>query len=198
MDLPSRHADGSWCRVLELGCGDGEITRELLCNGHVCDVTAVDARQWHLDQVAKIPETIHGPEKHPEWKRPNSAFASTLTLLKVDAEALKFELDRWEEFDLIVHVGLLYHLSDPQSHLRLLPRIAPRLLLDTHYSVRKEVHSERTDQLRAGLRPQSQWLTKEVILYTLNQGYDHIDLINDRLERNGLRLTIAAWHTRDR
>ncbi|MFZ5830269.1 MAG: class I SAM-dependent methyltransferase [Planctomycetota bacterium] len=80
-------------RVLELGCGYGDIGAELARLG--AEVTCCDSRQEHLDVVR---------ERHPH-----------LRTIRAD---LDHEWPLSEPVDLVLHMGLLYHLRAPEPSLR--------------------------------------------------------------------------------
>lgn len=78
--------------ILEVGCGYGDIGNSLSTWG-AASVTCSDAREEHL-QVLR--------ERYPH-----------LSTLRVDLET---QLDSLPFFDIIVHFGVLYHLSNIQNH----------------------------------------------------------------------------------
>lgn len=153
-------------RVVEFGAAGGEITRELLTRGF--SVTAIEARE---ESLAKIP---------PQARR-----------ILGDVEVMG-PSDAGGPFDLALHVGVLYHLLGPLEHLIQLPLWAPRLLLDTHYSPTKDpqLHRERVQKPRAGLRSGSWWLPWPMLRERLEQDWKRIAVINDRIEPNGHRITV--------
>jgi hypothetical protein len=105
--------------------------------------------------------------------------------------------------DLIFHCGVLYHLADPITHLKRLPPLSPRLYLNTHVAPVDQAgetlhgfpgryHAEPTRCTRAGLDPQSFWLTRQALFDALHQtGYDSVHVVTDKMERNGPR--IGLW-----
>jgi SAM-dependent methyltransferase len=96
-------------RVLELGGGDGHMTVELLRLG--ASVVMVEARDVYVDAArARCPE----------------------------ARVVRHDLDRdlppelaGLTFDLVFHVGLLYHLGDPMASVRWSCSVADELVLET-------------------------------------------------------------------
>jgi 2-polyprenyl-3-methyl-5-hydroxy-6-metoxy-1,4-benzoquinol methylase len=94
-------------KILDLGCGYADISGPLHRLGAA--VTALDAREDHLKVAAK---------RYPGIK------------------TVKHDLDRGfpfqnETFDLVLHLGLLCHLSDYESHLIQVCKSAKNLVLET-------------------------------------------------------------------
>ena len=111
--------------------------------------------------------------------------------------------------ELIFHSGVLYHLADPVEHLMQLPRVAPRLYLNTHVDRPNQPASRKTttaggsgwtftehiNRPRAGLQPQSIWLEYQTLITTLvAAGYDResISLLSDVQESSGRRIALMA------
>ncbi len=93
--------------LLEVGCGHADIGAAFAALDAV--VTASDARDEHLEE---------GRRRHPEiaaWQRAD-----------LDAE-WPFDPD----FDLVLHLGVLYHLGDPEAALRRLLRSRGHIVLET-------------------------------------------------------------------
>ncbi len=93
-------------RVLEVGCGYAHIGDRLAQEG--ASVTVSDARQEHLDWVRE-----HRPH---------------LTTVQADLDQPWPLGSGW---DIIVHMGLLYHLADPEAHLRQVCSAGSTILLET-------------------------------------------------------------------
>lgn len=93
-------------RVLELGCGYGDLGAAFAKLG--ADVTCADARPEHL--------AIVNP-RYPHLK------------------TVQADLDRrWPfdgRWDLILHLGLLYHLRDPEPSIRWVCEAAEHIVLET-------------------------------------------------------------------
>lgn len=97
-------AEAPAARVLEVGCGEGEIARRLHLRWD--DVTALDLPDAGLRQ---------------EWRAvPGPKF------LHADAHKLPFE---GGAFDVLVSIEVLEHLEDPQAGLREYARVAGRHLI---------------------------------------------------------------------
>jgi tRNA (mo5U34)-methyltransferase len=157
--------------VLELGPGEGHLTVQL---AHVCKhVTAIEARPKNI-VCALIRSFIHDV--------PNVRFV----LGDVD------DLDSsFGKFDILFHVGLLYHLRNPVVHLHNLRGIADYLLLDTHYCPSDdqfpradiEYHGKVHKAFRwkegawnepwAGVTDYARWLHRDTLFELLNDiGFD--------------------------
>jgi hypothetical protein len=129
-------------------------------------------------------------------------------LLLGDVRELTPDIGR---FDVLFHVGVLYHLDNPVEHLHRVAPLAETLLLDTHYGVpggrlpRFDVEWEgaRYEAYRydeggwrdpfSGVASTSAWLGKDALLEALRDtGFVDIEIVDDRSERNGERLTLLA------
>jgi SAM-dependent methyltransferase len=114
-------------------------------------------------------------------------------------------------FDVLFHVGVLYHLDNPVEHLHNIAPLAKTILLDTHYGTpggrlaRADVESRgvRYEAYHypeagwsdpfSGVASTSAWLGREALLEALrNTGFADIEIVDDRSERNGERLTLLA------
>jgi 2-polyprenyl-3-methyl-5-hydroxy-6-metoxy-1,4-benzoquinol methylase len=186
-DLSDKH-------VLELGCFEG-IHTIALCR-LARRVTAVDAR---VENVVKTVVRCAFFDERP----------------RVFVHDVEGGEDARESIhaDVCHHVGVLYHLEDPVSHLRRLGTwISRGLMLDTHYAPEKdatheyEVNGERflfrpykevgRADAFSGMRPTSKWLRLDDITAVLRSaGFNAIDVIETREERNGARLLLLAERT---
>lgn len=93
-------------KVLELGCGYGDIGAVFASMG--AEVTCSDAREEHLITLRK---------RYPHIKT-----------VQADLN------DKWpfrKKFDLILHLGTLYHLKMYEQHLRRVCKAAKNLVLET-------------------------------------------------------------------
>ena len=186
-DLSDKH-------VLEIGCFEGVHTIAL-CR-RAARVTAVDAR------VENVVKTIVRCAFFDAWPR--------VFMHDVEDSA---EGDDLLHADVCHHVGVLYHLADPISHLRRLGTwISVGLMLDTHYAREEDVTAEyeldgerfryrryeehgRADVF-SSMRPHSKWLLLDDIAGALNSaGFDRVDIVATREERNGPRVLLFAART---
>jgi tRNA (mo5U34)-methyltransferase len=183
-DLSDKH-------VLEIGCFEGIHTVALA--GLAARVTAVDGR---IENVAKtiVRTALYG--HHP-------------TVFEHDVEETPASYDLLQA-DLMHHVGVLYHLSDPVRHLLEIGRyIRTGLMLDTHYALAEEARLTYTvngrhfpykqfqergrNDVFSGLHAQSKWLPLDVITGLLAEaGFGEVDVVEKREERNGPRVLLFA------
>lgn len=183
-DLSDKH-------VLEIGCFEG-IHTIALCR-LAARVTAVDAR---VENVVKTVVRCAFFDERPR-----------VVVHDVEGEAGG---DEFLHADVCHHVGVLYHLADPATHLRRLGTwISRGLMLDTHYARDEDATDEyevngerfrfrgyrergRTDVF-SGMRPTSKWLRLDDIERVLgSSGFDKIEVVETRDERNGPRVLLFA------
>jgi len=177
--------------VLEIGCFEG-IHTIALCR--LADrVTAVDAR---VENVVKTVVRCAFFDERPR-----------VVVHDIENEAGDGE---FLHADVCHHVGVLYHLTDPVTHLRRLGKwISCGLMLDTHYARDEdatqeyEVSGERfcfrpyvergRGDVFSGMRPTSKWLRLDDIERVLRGvGFDMIEIVETREERNGPRVLLFA------
>ncbi|TWT86092.1 class I SAM-dependent methyltransferase [Neorhodopirellula pilleata] len=177
-------------RVLEVGCFEGIHTVALARAGAL--VTAVDSRIEHVCKTLVRCGLFHVPVTAHVWDVEQPP-PPTLNL----------------DHHFLCHIGVLYHLVDPVSHLmRLLPTVQHGVMLDTHvapekadlmsYDVEGKSYSyfQFTESGRkapfAGMYDHAKWLATEQLLdiFYVN-GFD-ADIMEDRDERNGPRVLIHA------
>lgn len=174
--------------VLEVGCFEGVHTIGLL--SHTSNVVAIDAR------IENVTKTLTRCAAY-------GVFPKTY-VIDVDDQSQNALLP---EFDVLHHVGVLYHLLDPVNHLKaLLPKINYAVLLDTHYAnAEMAIHLHETgyrykeyqelgyDDVFSGISATSKWLLKDHLLELLiENGFSSIEILSDKLERNGPRISILA------
>ena len=176
--------------VLEVGCFEGVHTIAL-CQ-RAARVTAVDAR---IENVVKTVVRC-------------ACFGESPAVATVDLDDPRDE--EVLRADLCHHVGVLYHLVDPVTHLKLLGRtIGTGLMLDTQYALPEDATETyeagggsyrfrpyrevgREDPF-SGMQPLSRWLTLDDIAAVLNEGgFETVEVVEKRDERNGPRVTLFA------
>ncbi len=177
--------------VLEVGCCEGIHTVQL---AQVCrQVVGLDVRPHNI-ACALTRLFVHN--------------VTNARLLLQDVRELD---ERFGRFDILFHVGVLYHLSDPVDHLRRAAGLANALLLDTHYAdealpfprgdiesggrtYRAKVYQEGVwADVFSGVEPTSRWLYREDLLDLLGElGFAAVEVLDDRRERNGPRCTVLA------
>jgi SAM-dependent methyltransferase len=182
--------DPSDKHVLEIGCFEGVHTIALC---RIAErVTAVDAR---VENVVKTVVRC-------------AFFGERPLVFPYDVES--GEEDARMHADLCHHVGVLYHLTDPVSHLRRLGDwISHGLMLDTHYARDEDaveeydVDGERfrfrryeergREDAFSGMRPHSKWLLLDDITAVLRgTGLEAVEIVERRDERNGPRVLLFA------
>ncbi|MEE8164154.1 MAG: DUF1698 domain-containing protein [Myxococcota bacterium] len=177
--------------VLEIGCFEGIHTVALAERSR--SVIAVDAR------VENVVKTIIRTTFYDV--RP------TVLVCNVEKRPLPVDL---LEADVVHHVGVLYHLADPVTHLGDLAALARQaIFLDTHYATDADARREYTVGGRSfryrpfvesgaadpfsGMSGSSKWLRLEDICALLRGvGFGDVEIIEERRERNGPRALILA------
>jgi 2-polyprenyl-3-methyl-5-hydroxy-6-metoxy-1,4-benzoquinol methylase len=183
--------------VLEFGCFEG-IHTIALCRAAL-DVTALDAR---IENVAKT-------------LLRSALFGLRPRVLCCDLERAA-DLDAIPQADVVHHVGVLYHLADPVTHLASLRRWARvGLMLDTHYAEEADATAHYSvggtsyayrHYAEGGMRDafsgtadHSKWLTLPVISELLqNNGFADVEIVERRAERNGPRVLLFARRAQDK
>ena len=181
--------------VLEVGCFEGVHTAALCALTQ--HVIAVDSR------IVNVVKTIVRCAMSGGY-RP--------TVFKCDIEKdLDDEFWRYRDVDVVHHVGVLYHLADPVTHLqRILKMASEAILLDTHYTEPHEAnfvyapvaglgmfhHKLYNEQghkdVFSGMSPQSKWLLLPDIVRLIEEAGFELLVNRTREERNGNRVTIIA------
>lgn len=113
--------------VLDVGAGWGGNGNEFSKFGSI--VTVSDAREEHMRDAK---------ERYPH-----------LNCVVVDSESTEWDYTT-DVFDVIVHWGLLYHLQNPEEHIKLLSNHCKELILETEVSDSDDVNlieyrNEETD-----------------------------------------------------
>jgi 2-polyprenyl-3-methyl-5-hydroxy-6-metoxy-1,4-benzoquinol methylase len=183
-DLSDKH-------VLEIGCFEGTHTIALCRLAE--RVTAIDAR---VENVVKTVVRCAFFDEHPR-------------VFPYDVEGNAADYDLLHA-DFCHHVGVLYHLTDPVSHLRRLGTwISGGLMLDTHYAREADASEEYEvdgesfrfrhyeelgrEDVFSGMQPHSKWLLLDDIAGVLRGvGFDQVDVVETRDERNGPRVLLFA------
>ena len=182
--------------VLEVGCFEGVHTTAL-CS-HTQHVIAVDSR------IVNVVKTIVRCAMSGNY-RP--------IVFKCDVEKdLNDDFWRYRDVDVVHHVGVLYHLTDPVTHLqRILKMASEAILLDTHYAEFNEAthhyypfaeldtafsykpyNEQGHKDVFSGMSPQSKWLLLDDIVRLITEAGFELLVRRPRVERNGSRVTIIA------
>lgn len=178
--------------VLEVGCFEGVHTIAL-CE-RASQVKAVDSR---IENLAKTMVRLGFYQKHANVFRCDLEKVSTN-----DYDALSC--------DVLHHVGVLYHLSDPVGHLHHVSKFTrSAILLDTHYAADDEANREYETvhgtykyrwygeygyhEVFSGMEDHSKWLRlKDIQQLLYSNGFTHQELWNNEKQRNGYRVALFA------
>jgi len=181
-------------QVLEVGCFEGVHTTGLL--QFTDKVTAVDSR---VDHVVKTMVRCGFYQVNPR-------------VFQFNVEAPEANYKKLEA-DYVHHVGVLYHLIDPVSHLLRMGEVIKKgVMLDTHFSdindaneqyeideesfVYKRYLEYGKSEMFSGMYEHSKWLTLDGIKRCLEKaGFNQIDVVEIRNERNGPRVLLFAERT---
>lgn len=174
--------------VLEVGCFEGIHTIGIAQYG--AKVYAIDSR------VENVVKTIVR----------TSMFGYTPQVFVSNLEE-ESDVARLPAVDFVHHVGVLYHLKDPVSHLLKLANVAKDgLLLDTHYATSEMANScyavngreyryfsyreKGRNEVFSGMYDHAKWLLlddiKEIFV---NIGYTDFRILMNSQQRNGPRFT---------
>lgn len=177
--------------VLEVGCFEGVHTIAL--SKYAKEVYAIDSR------IENVVKTIVR----------SNLFGFKPSVLVCDLEKNE-ESGRLPKVDVLHHVGVLYHLKDPVTHLSRLGEIVrDGMLLDTHYATDEMINSAydvqgRTfryykyeeggrDEVFSGMYDHAKWLSLADIRDILGEmGFTDIRVHKDEIQRNGPRVTLFA------
>lgn len=174
--------------VLEVGCFEGIHTIALCRMSR--SVVAIDAR---IENVVKtiVRCAFYG-------------YSPSVRAINLDNRVDLASL----HCDICVHIGVLYHLINPSTHLLDLGRgIRKAIFLDTHYALddeaiefdiatglhfKKYLEPGRSAPF-AGMSDHSKWLRLIDIRSLLTEaGFHQVDILDTRTERNGPRASILA------
>lgn len=177
--------------VLEVGCFEGIHTIAL--SGYGANVIGIDSR---IENVVKTMVRT--------W-----SFGFEATAFKCDVEQ-DADFAKVPEVDITHHMGVLYHLVDPVTHLKkLLTRTRKAILLDTHYALENEAtktyqvdgvdyrykhfREGGREEAFAGMYDHAKWLPLATLVSILKAvGFSNVDVAELRDERNGARTLIYA------
>lgn len=182
--------------VLEVGCFEGVHTISLCLQG--AQVTAIDSR---VENVVKTMVRSGFYGVHPDVR-------------VCDLETLGDTPPDWMATDVLFHVGVLYHLTDPVGHLKtILKGVRKTIVLDTHVARPEQCNGEYTTAGRtwryfrfreqnqhvfAGMLDHAKWLLPEDLNQLLTDaGFVTIQPIEERNENNGKRIYWIAHRLKD-
>lgn len=178
--------------VLEVGCFEGIHSISLASRG--ANVIAIDSR---VENLLKTLIRLWGYN-----------YQAQVELWDLENDGIPVRIP--PQWDVLHHIGVLYHLSDPVRHLRsVLERTKDAVLLDTHVAHDEETanhqyeadgkiyryHKYAENRLEpfAGMEDHAKWLLLEELkeLFAA-EGFSNWQVASDRAERNGRRVTIWA------
>jgi hypothetical protein len=183
--------DTASARILELGSHEGNHTVQLAAIAH--EIVGVEVRPRNV-VGALVRLFVHD--------------VRNARVVLGDVRDLDANLGR---FDILFHVGVLYHLQNPVEHLFRAAELADVILLDTHYET-PDTERDRADlEFRgkryvahhfreagwsdafSGVESTSRWLERDALLELVDDvGYHQVEVLSDRVERNGARLTLIG------
>jgi hypothetical protein len=167
--------------VLEPACHEGVLTCHMSSLG-----AKVDAFDIRAENIAKalIKTNMHGYNPY---------------IFHFDANHISLMVKN--KYDILLHSGLLYHLTHPATHLRNALRIAPITLLDTHVAMPdKELiqhdgcaghwWQEDMSSYLGGTSAKSFWLAKDYLEHIIvKECRKKFEILNDEPEaKNGPRM----------
>jgi cyclopropane fatty-acyl-phospholipid synthase-like methyltransferase len=159
-------------RVLELGCGTGELGQAFVEHG--ATVVSVDARQAH---IAELRARYPGREAHVA------------------------DLEAWDpgtlgRFDAILCFGVLYHLATPMDFLAACTRASDTLYLETVVVDSSKPTCLPADEAgddqafsRRGCRPSPSWITDTLA----RQGFSVRDISGAAANWGGASPSVFDW-----
>ncbi|HZE13222.1 MAG TPA: class I SAM-dependent methyltransferase [Chthoniobacterales bacterium] len=175
--------------ILELGSLEGAQSFILAQRPGVKRVVALEGREANLRKARLAQDLL---------EIPNVEF--------VQANLEHADLAGYGKFDAVFCCGLLYHLPEPWTLLRQLPKLAPLLFIWTQYAAAEEAHDLANglrgkihveggaDEPLSGMSSTATWLTLDSLRDVLTtSGYKKIEVIdNDPAHANGPAVTIGA------
>lgn len=176
--------------ILELGSLEGGHSFALAALPQVERVVALEGRQASLARASFVQELLG---------RDNVSF--------VRADLQQTDLSQFGSFDVVVCLGLLYHLPEPWRLVEQIARVSRSLFLWTHYAAprkaKKTRHGYRGRTYRewlflfealSGLSPASFWPDRESLLRMLaDHGFRRTTVIDDNpAHADGPAITLAA------
>lgn len=114
-------------RVADLGCLEGGFALALAQRG--AQVLGIEARRRNIEKAELLRD---------HFGLPNLSFQLS--------DVKDFKADRFGQFDLVLALGILYHLDQPVEWLRQISTATRRaLILDTHFAPADDVSMSRLD-----------------------------------------------------
>ena len=114
---------------IDLGCNEGFFAHKLLERG-AASVTAIDSRRSNIHRATLLRDHFGVP-------------AERVTL--VEADVLRLEPDAYGQFDVVLLLGLIYHLEQPLEAIRVARRLTRRLCVIESQLTRQTAPIQRGD-----------------------------------------------------
>ena len=163
--------DSSNLRIADLGCLEGGFAIALSLDG--ATVVGLEARRANLDKAQLV----------RQWFGLDS-----LTLMEADVK--DFDVERFGRFDVVLALGILYHLDRPAAWLRQVGEATTTMLIvDTHVAPPSEA---RRLQLRADIRELSE-VEAEMHLERAYPGRWYSEYSSDICEAQREQQLWASW-----
>lgn len=150
-------------RVLDLGCNAGFWSMHCLENG-AAHVTAIDARDMHIKQAALVFDCL--------------GYSSSRYNL-THGDVFQTDLRRLGPFDIVLCLGLLYHVANPHLLLQSVFELAPtHVIIDTSINSGKQpvftIKEESVEDPRNSINFSLVLIPSDTAVYRLIQsfGYD--------------------------
>ena len=122
-------------RIADLGCLEGGFSLALAQQG--AQVVGIEARSINLEKCMLLKE---------QFDLPNLEFRL--------GDVKQFTVEEFGEFDVVLALGILYHLDQPAQWLRQIALATRRLLvIDTHFAPEDDAALARIDSRIASLSP---------------------------------------------
>ena len=176
--------------ILELGSLEGGHSFALASLPHVTRVVAVEGRKDNLRRAQFVQGVLAQPK---------------VSFVHENLE--RFNLSTLGEFDVVVCLGLLYHLPEPWKLVEQMSRVARAIYLWTHYADAKRAKTVRQHyqgcvyrewyflfEALSGLSATSFWPTREGLLQMLaDYGFADVAVVDDTpSHQHGPAITLVA------
>jgi len=185
--IDSLNIDFNGKNVFEIGCGGcGDFTRFLYNKGAI--LTSIDARQECLNRlISRLSPSIPNIQKN---------------CVQIDVENIQFfkeALSKSDKIDIIVCVGLLYHINNPLEFLEACKSFSNILVLETMISNRCdtiEYTREDVNNMNQSFSGCGNLLNKDFLYTYLKSKYNNVDISKqpDSVEiHSGKRFTYYCY-----
>ena len=177
-------------RILELGSLEGGHSFAFARSPGVEHVVAIEGRRDNLERAQFIQGLLGEPR-----------------VQFIHANLEEFDLASLGSFDVVVCLGLLYHLPAPWELVQRISRVAPALFLWSHYAEPQRAKTVKNGyrgwiypewgfafEPLSGMSVSSFWPTREEFLRMLaDNGFPHQDILEEQpFHPHGPAFTLAA------